>query len=86
MGLANTFWHPPPSDIRSAQEQDCRLALRCRYDDVQWQHILAGTRPTKVQDAGAGHATGWTVSDWGLGCIGVWEKDIEARREDTIDV
>jgi hypothetical protein len=69
--LADTFWRPPPSDIHSAQEQDCRLALRCRHDDVQWHHILAGTRPTEVQDAGAGHTTGRTVFDWRLGCVGV---------------
>jgi hypothetical protein len=83
--LADTFGRPP-SDIRSAQEQNCRLALRCGNDDVQWQHILAGTRSTEVQDAGANHTTGRTMFDWRLGCVGVWEKDIEARRKDMIDV
>jgi hypothetical protein len=86
MELADTFWRPPPSDIRSAQEQDCRLALRCWNDDVQWQHILAGTRPTEVQDAGAGHTTRGTVFDRRLGSVGVWEKDIEARRKGMIDL
>jgi hypothetical protein len=32
--IAHPLWRPPPRDICSAQEQDCRLSLCCGHDDI----------------------------------------------------
>jgi hypothetical protein len=71
--LAHTLWDPPARDFSCAQEHP-RCELACGWhDNVQREHIFVGAGSAEVQGVGTYHAARWSLPNWRLGCVGVWE-------------